>query len=87
MLFVLVMDVLGQLFFKADEEGLLQPLSSRSYNIGFLFMLTMRFSSSILWRRTLIWFRTSFTFLERLLVYIIITRNLMSIPSGVMRTI
>jgi hypothetical protein len=29
MLFVLVMDVLGQLFSKADEEGLLQPLSSR----------------------------------------------------------
>jgi hypothetical protein len=29
MLFVLVMDVLGQLFSKADDEGLLQPLSSR----------------------------------------------------------
>jgi hypothetical protein len=87
MLFVRVMDVLGQLFSKADEEGLLQPLSSRSCNTEFLFMLTMWFSSSILWRRTLIWFQTSFTFLERLLVYIIITRNLVSIPSGVMRTI
>jgi hypothetical protein len=29
MLFVLVMDVLGQLVSKADEEGLLQPLSTR----------------------------------------------------------
>jgi hypothetical protein len=29
MLFMLVMDVLGQLFSKADDEGLLQPLSSR----------------------------------------------------------
>jgi hypothetical protein len=29
MLFVLVMDVVGQLFSKADDEGLLQPLSSR----------------------------------------------------------
>jgi hypothetical protein len=29
MLFLLVMDVFGQLFSKADEEGLLQPLSTR----------------------------------------------------------
>jgi hypothetical protein len=30
MLFILVMDVLGHLIFKAEEEGLLQPLSSRN---------------------------------------------------------
>jgi hypothetical protein len=30
MLFILVMDVLGHLFSKADDEGMLQPLSRRN---------------------------------------------------------
>lgn len=41
MLFILVMDVLGVLFTKAEEVGLLQQLSVKKSSIGSLCMLTM----------------------------------------------
>jgi hypothetical protein len=42
MLFILVMDVLGHLIFKAEEEGFLQPLyTPDTCSIGSLYMLMM----------------------------------------------
>jgi hypothetical protein len=71
---------------KAYEESLLQPLSSRQLQ----YRVSLYADDVVLLINPVaedIWFQTSFTFLERLLVYIIITINLVSIPSGVMRTI